>query len=128
MTGFALRDPKSYAGRANDVMIQTPEVMRHSQAKHGTTSESAIIVEQLSRSFLTLYRYGDQSPHFWLPKPMVGGLVAVFFTLGLKLWLSRWREISLLTLGAWFLLTFLLGGVLTSDPPHWPHLNIRRFG
>jgi hypothetical protein len=124
VTGYALEKPQEFAGRANDVMLWAPEVLRHSHAKYGTDSTLAIVAEQVKRSFLTLYYFGDQSPHFWLEKPMVGGLVAAFFTVGLGFLLGAWRDLRLAALGSWFFLTFVLGGVLTSDPPYWPHLNI----
>jgi hypothetical protein len=48
----------------------------------------------------------------------------MFFILGLGYAVLRLKNIKLFTLLAWIFLTFVLGGVLTADPPYWPHLNI----
>jgi hypothetical protein len=55
---------------------------------------------------------------------MVSSFTALFFILGLGYAIFRMKEIRLFTLHAWIFLTFIFGGVLTSDPPFWPHLNI----
>ena len=44
--------------------------------------------------------------------------------LGLGFMARRFRKLEHVLPLAWVGLTFLLGGVLTVDPPFWPHLNI----
>ena len=55
---------------------------------------------------------------------MVGALTAALCVLGIGLSLVRLRRLPHLLVLAWLIVTFVLGGVLTCDPPYWPHLNI----
>jgi hypothetical protein len=50
--------------------------------------------------------------------------VAALFVLGTGVALRRVRDPRTFLLLVWVGLTFFLGGVLTADPPFWPHLNI----
>lgn len=122
--GFALKKPKEFSGRTDSVVLWSPDIMRHSMSKYATDSRAVVVREQVRRSFLTLYFYADQSTHFGFPRPMVGTLTAVLFTVGFGLCLARLKDPGTVGLLSWFLLTFIFGGVLTADPPFWPHLNI----
>jgi hypothetical protein len=51
-------------------------------------------------------------------------LTAVLLTIGVGTALANIRTIRPFILIAWVLLTFVLGGVLTYDPPFWPHMII----
>ena len=55
---------------------------------------------------------------------MVSPLTSTLLVLGLGICLVRLRKLSYFALVAWIVLTLLLGGVLTADPPYWPHLAI----
>lgn len=122
--GYALSDFRTFAGRANHVMLWAAPTLTHSLAKYGTDSALEVVLDQSRATLLSLHLYGDESPHFGIPKPMVGAPVAALFVLGLGVALARPKRPAKLTLLAWIGLTFLLGGILTSDPPYWPHLNI----
>jgi hypothetical protein len=93
-------------------------------ASYQTGSGFVVIVQQIWRTFLTLHLTGDSSPHFAFQRPMVSSFTALFFILGLGYAIYRIKEIRHFTLHAWIFLTFIFGGVLTADPPSWPHLNI----
>lgn len=124
MTGFVLGDPGSFVGRGNTVMIWSPEILRHSMDKYHVHTLPAVLLAQVRRTFLTLHLYGDESPHFAFPRPMVGALAAALCVLGVGIALARLRRVPHLLVLLWIVLTFVLGGVLTADPPFWPHLNI----
>jgi len=124
MTGFVLGDFSRFKGRGHSMMIWSPGVLQHSMEKYEVSSTAAVLLEQAKSTFLTLHMFGDNSPHFALPRPMVGALAAALFVLGLGLSLARLRRAPHFLVLAWVALTFVLGGVLTSDPPYWPHLNI----
>ncbi len=124
MTGFMIRNLTSFVGRGNTVMIWSPEILQHSMDKYHVDSVPAVLLDQVRSTFLTLHLYGDASPHFAFPRPMVGALAAALCVLGVGLGLSRVRRVPNLLVLLWVILTFVLGGVLTADPPYWPHLNI----
>ncbi len=124
MTGFVIRDFQAFVGRGTSVMIWSPGVLAHSMTKYRVDSVSAVLFEQVRRTFLTLHLYGDESPHFALPRPMVGAVAAALCVLGVGLCLTRLRRAPYVLVVSWVILTFVLGGVLTADPPYWPHLNI----
>jgi 4-amino-4-deoxy-L-arabinose transferase-like glycosyltransferase len=123
-TGFVIHSLRSFIGRGHTVMIWSPGVLRHSMEKYHVDSVAAVLLEQVRRTFLTLHLYGDESPHFALPRPMVGALAAALCVLGAGIAVARIRRTPHLLVLAWVALTFFLGGVLTADPPYWPHLNI----
>ncbi len=124
MTGFVFRSLNSFVGRGNTVMVWSPDILQHSMDKYHVGSLPAVLFEQTRRTFLTLHLYGDASPHFAFPRPMVGALAAALCVLGTGLGLARLRRAPHFLVLAWVVLTFILGGVLTADPPFWPHLNI----
>ena len=124
MLAFVLRDFSAYVGRGHTVMLWTDVTWAHSLEKYGASTPAAVVLEQMRHTFLCLHLYGDESPHFALARPMVGALTAALFTLGIGFSFWRWRDPRFLALLTWIGVTFVLGGVLTSDPPYLPHLNI----
>jgi len=93
-------------------------------ASYQTSSPIQVLVQQTWRTFLTLHLTGDGSPHFAFPHPMVSQLTALLFVLGLGYALSMIKSTRYFSILGWIFLTFIFGGVLTADPPYWPHLNI----
>ncbi|MBI5952815.1 MAG: glycosyltransferase family 39 protein [Chloroflexi bacterium] len=124
MLAYAAVNFSNFAGRANKVLLWEDVVWQHQLASYHTESPFVVLVEQTWRTFLTLHLTGDGSPHFAFQRPMVSSLTAMFFILGLGYALTRLKNIRLFAMLAWIFLTFILGGVLTADPPYWPHLNI----
>ncbi len=124
MLGFVITDFRSFVGRGQAVMLWSPGVLAHSMSKYGVHSVPAVLVEQAKATFLTLHLYGDASPHFDFPHPIVGSLAAALSVVGLGACLVSLRNRGTALVVLWVGLTFILGGVLTSDPPYWPHLNI----
>jgi hypothetical protein len=55
---------------------------------------------------------------------MTAPLTAALFVLGLAYCLPRLKDLKYWVGLSWVSLTFIFGGVLTADPPYWPHLNI----
>lgn len=93
-------------------------------ASYNATSAPEVLLEQTRRVLLAFHLYGDSSPHFALPRPAVSPLVAMLLVLGMGFCLARPGDLRRMVLLLWIGLTLLLGGVLTNDPPYWPHLNI----
>lgn len=124
MLGFAIIDFHSFVGRGHTVALWSPRVWNHAIATYKTDSVWTVVLEQIRRTFLTFYLFGDGSPHFSFQRPMVSALTAVLLSLGMGYALIRIRDLRYFGLVAWIMLTFILGGVITYDPPYWPHLNI----
>jgi hypothetical protein len=124
MLAYVLRNLDDYVGRGNVVGLFNPDVMTHLMNKYHVGTVGQVILEQVKRTFLTFHLYGDESPHFAYLGPMVSPLTSTLLVFGLGICLVRLRKLSYFALAAWVVLTLLLGGVLTSDPPYWPHLAI----
>jgi 4-amino-4-deoxy-L-arabinose transferase-like glycosyltransferase len=124
MLAFAITDFNEFMGRGNSVMIWTPIVWDHAVNTYGVDSAWGIFVEQAKRVFLAFHLYGDGSPHFAFPRPGVSALVAALFVIGMGYALLRLKQPSNFIVVSWYFFTFMLGGLLTYDPPFWPHLNI----
>jgi uncharacterized membrane protein len=124
MLAFAVSNLTAFIGRGNGVMLWTPAVWEHEMVAYQTTSGWHVLWEQVWRTFLTLHLTGDGSPHFALTRPMTSSLTAALFMLGSGFYLTRGKDPKYFLLLAWVGLVFVLGGVLTYDPPYWPHLNI----
>jgi 4-amino-4-deoxy-L-arabinose transferase-like glycosyltransferase len=124
MLGFAIREPGAFVGRGNVVTLLDPEVLRHSMEKYHADGIVQVLLEQMRRTMLGFHLFGDESPHFAFPRPAVGALSAALLVLGTGFSVRRVRQTPVAILWAWVAVTLLLGGVLTSDPPYWPHLNI----
>ena len=124
MLAYMVRNLSGYVGRGNVVTVFDPVVMAHLMDKYQVGTMGQLLLEQLKRAFLTFYLYGDESPHFAYLGPMVSPLASTLLAFGLGICLVRLRNLRYFVLVAWVVLTLLLGGVLTSDPPFWPHLAI----
>jgi hypothetical protein len=124
MLAYAILNFSAFSGRANVVVLWTPVAWEHQLTTYKTTNPLVVLWHQTWRTFLTLHLSGDGSPHFGFQRPMVDPLTALLFVLGVGYGLSRIKDIKFFAILSWIILTFILGGVLTADPPYWPHLNI----
>ena len=124
MLAYVALNLDSFVGRGNIVGLFNPDIMTHLMNKYQVGTVGQVILEQVKRTFLTFHLYGDESPHFAYLGPMVSPLSSALLVFGLGICLVRLRRLSYFALVAWIVLTLLLGGVLTSDPPFWPHLAI----
>jgi hypothetical protein len=124
MLGFAIQSFEGFTGRGNTVMLWNPEVWQHEVVTYNAANGFEVILQQIWRTFLTLHLTGDGSPHFSFPRPMTAPLTAALFVLSLGYISSRIKKPGYFALISWVSCTFVLGGVLTYDPPYWPHLNI----
>ena len=124
MLGSALRDFDLFMGRANYVTLNSPDVRAHLMSKYNVTTTSEMLVEQIKRPFLTYHFFGDASTHFSFPAPMVDTLTAALLALGLGYALARLRNPKCFVPSVWLISVLVLGGLMTNDPPYWPHLVI----
>ena len=122
---YTLQKSDEFVGRGNDVAIWNDLAWNHLSNKYQSGGHAfTVIVEQIKRTFLTPFYFPDESVICYLRRPMLGVFAVLSFTLGLGYCLRRYREIPTAFGLVWIGLTFVLGGVLTLDPPYWPHLNI----
>lgn len=122
---YGLRESEKFVGRGSEVMIWTKSAWRHLSGKYESHGNAAIVwKEQIQRTLLAPFYYPDESTICHLRKPMLGVLTALCFMLGLGFCLRRGRDPACFYPLVFIGLTFLFGGILTIDPPFWPHLNI----
>ncbi len=119
-----LRDPFAFAGRSNEVTLLSPDVMTHLFEKYGTSSAAQVWIEQIRRTFLTFFLYGDTSPHFSFEGPLIDGFTVIVLLLGVG-YCVRWlRDPRCFTLLAWVISTLFLGSIVTNDAPYWTHIVV----
>ena len=122
---FAVDEFTKFSGRGSKVILWTDIAWSHLSDKYQSHGSAWIVIkEQIIRTFLGPFYFPDESTICFLRKPMLGGLAAISFMLGLGFCLRRCRDMACTYLLGSFVLTFIFGGVLTIDPPFWPHLNI----
>lgn len=114
----------SFTGRGASVAIWNPDVLAHAMAKYGASSFVEVLFYQARDTFLTFHLVGDGSPHFTFRRPMVSAPASLFLAVGIGFAVRRIRSLPAALPLIWLTLTLVLGGVITSDPPYWPHLNI----
>ena len=124
MLGFSLGHLDNFMGRANSVTLANAGVRAHLMNKYGVETLNGLMAEQVKRSFLVFHVYGDSSELFAFRGPMVDVLTAALLVLGVGWCLARLRNPKSFTLLVWLTLVLVLGGVLTNDPPFWPHLIV----
>ncbi len=124
MMFYVIRNFQAFAGRGSVVTLANPEVMNHLLQKYGVGSTAEVWGQQVKLTFLTFFIFGDSSTHFAYPGPMVGMLTAVLLVLGVGFAVRRLRDPRFFALMAWIGVTLILGGVITNDPPFWPHIAI----
>ena len=124
VSAYALRDLYDFTGRGNTVMLWSPGIWEHEVASYHASSGLQVILQQIWRTFLTPFLTGDGSALFSLQRPMVAPLVAVLSIIGAGFIVSRLKNEKYFMLASWAILTFIIGGVLTYDPPFWPHLIV----
>jgi 4-amino-4-deoxy-L-arabinose transferase-like glycosyltransferase len=114
-----------FNGRGNSVILWNAKPWAYSHEIYASGGSSAVVIkEQVRRALLTPFYFHDASTICGIPKPMLSSLTAISFALGLGYCVRRFFSITSALPLLWVGFTFLLGGVLTVDPPFWPHLNI----
>jgi len=122
---YSLVEFDRYSGRGNEVVLWTDNAWNHLSEKYRSDgSASVVIEEQVKRTLLAPFFYPDESTICHLRKPMLGALTALSFIAGLGFCFRRFFDLTTLYLLLLVGVTFVFGGILTIDPPFWPHLNI----
>jgi hypothetical protein len=124
MLAYALANWHDFMGRGNTVMLWEPDIWRHETVSYQASNGLQVVIEQIWRTFLTPFLTGDSSPLFAFQRPLVAPLVAVLCLIGAGFVISRLKNDKYFMLASWVILTFVFGGVLTYDPPFWPHLIV----
>jgi len=122
---YGIKHFHEFNGRGNAVILWTPQAWADSMAAYNAKGDAVVLIkEQVKRTLLAPFYFHDSSTICGLPRPMLSSLVAIFFMIGLGYCARRFREIPCAFPLIWIGLTFILGGMLTTNPPFWPHLNI----
>lgn len=122
---YLLANYSAFHGRGHEVVLWTPHAWSHLSSKYAAGDNGWIVIgQQILRTVLAPFHYPDESTIFHLRAPMLGALAASSLLLGIGYCLARRRLVGFCLPLLWIGLTFLFGGILTIDPPFWPHLNI----
>ncbi len=122
---YGMLDFAQFRGRGQDVILWTKPAWTHLTQKYNADGNVMVVLwEQTKRTLLAPFYFPDESTICHLRKPMLGAFAAISFILGLGFCLRRCLRFTHAFLLLWAGATFLFGGILTIDPPFWPHLNI----
>jgi hypothetical protein len=122
---YLIDEFQRFSGRGNHVLIWTEEAWRHLSLKYQSGGSVWIVLkEQILRAALAPFYFPDESTICYLRRPMLGAVAAAGLTLGLGFCVRRWRQPACAFPVFSVIAVLVLGGVLTIDPPYWPHLNI----
>lgn len=120
---YAVLESSKFHGRGSSVILWHEAAWQHATYSYGGGWET-VLLKQVQRTLLSPFFFPDSGGICHLTEPMLGSVAGWLFVLGLGFLLRRWRVLSGLYLLAWLGLTLLCGGILTIDPPFWPHLNV----
>lgn len=122
---YVIDEFQRFSGRGNHVILWTDEAWHHLSLKYQSGGSTWIVLkEQILRSALAPFYFPDESTISWLRRPMLGAVAATGLVLGLGYCLRRGRDPAYAYPVLYGVAVLGLGGVLTIDPPYWPHLNI----
>lgn len=116
---LAMRFPDNYNSRLNTVGILQSGWLEREIAGRGTTTLN-VLIDQFTRAFLSFNAFPDRTVWFGSPAPLMQGLWAVLFLLGLiyaTLRLIVVRGDRLFPFVAWWWGIIVMGGMLTESPP-----------
>ncbi len=120
MLQYALRFPAEYNSRINQIgIIQSGWLAREPAVRGVSTLE--VLWDQFIRAFLAFNVYPDRTVWYGSPRPLMDGIWALLFMLGLLYASFRLffpgSDRRLFPLVAWWWGGTLLGGMLTESPP-----------
>ena len=77
------RQPLVDIAHPQAVSIFSPDIMQHQQQQYKVDSAGQVLVEQARRALLAIHYFPDTGTQFALGRPLLDGISAFFFTLGL---------------------------------------------
>lgn len=120
--GLWLRQPAAFLTRLREVSVFGESSVAHMESVFGVQGLNAVLLENIRRTALTFWLFGDKSTQFGWQEPMLDSLIAPLLLLGigfLLLNLDRFQAWLLLT---WLVGVIVLGGVVVINSPYWPRL------
>ncbi|MGB0388935.1 MAG: ArnT family glycosyltransferase [Ardenticatenaceae bacterium] len=116
MIQYAYRFPNDYNARLNQVGIIQSGWLENEIAIRGVSMWTPLW-EQFQRAFLAFNVFPDRTVWYGSPKPLMDGIWAILFMLGLLYATLRLRERNLFPLVLWWWSVIILGGMMTESPP-----------
>ena len=116
MIQYAYRFTNEYNTRFNQVGIIRNGWLENEMANRGV-SMWIVLWEQFQRAFLAFNVLPDRTVWYGSPKPLMDGIWAILFMLGLLYGTLRLRERNLFPLVVWWWSVIILGGMMTTSPP-----------
>ncbi|RLT38754.1 MAG: hypothetical protein DWI57_11465, partial [Chloroflexi bacterium] len=122
--GVWLRIPATFLARLQETSIFNPGALAQMEGVYGVQGLNAVLLENARRTLLTFWIFGEKSTLFGLQSssPMLDSLIAPILLLGIGYLLLNLDRTQSWMLAGWLAGALVLGGVLLSDPPHWPRL------
>jgi hypothetical protein len=114
----------SYMSRTRDVLILSPDIIRHMQGVYQVDTVSAMLWEQARHSALIFHYYTDTGTQFGFRRPLLDPFTAPLFTLGMGYALFHLRRFGPALALTWTVLSVIIGCFLTGNPPFWARLMI----
>jgi phage shock protein PspC (stress-responsive transcriptional regulator) len=124
---YALRFPDQFNSRLNQIGILQSGWLAEETVARGVPT-LVVLWDQFIRAFLSFNVYPDRTVWYGSPRPLMDGLWAVLFMLGLLYATMRFLlptvDRRLLPFVAWWWMAMLLGGMLTESPPSTARLIV----
>jgi hypothetical protein len=118
---FAL-DRRSFTSRSREVLVFSPDQLRHMKSVYGVESLAAVLGQQAQRAALLFYKFTDASTQMGARRAFLDRFSAMALTLGIGYAIFTLRRLgSALNLG-WLVTVLFLGCFLTINPPFFPRL------
>ncbi len=109
------QSPHQFLSENTDVtLLSQPEAFKEG---YGTDDIKDVVWQQSLKTYHWFTRGGDTATQYGYAGPAVDGLTRALLVLGLAVALWRVRDPRYVLLLSWFLITPVLGGVLTGAPP-----------
>lgn len=120
------RDLSAFLNRTQGVSVFNPEGIVQILGPQASWPRDIpqLVWNQVKANIAFLIDTGDHSSFYMADLPGFDRITVVLFWLGLGVVLARLRHFPETALTAWFVLGFLLAGVLTKDAPNGPRLVV----
>jgi hypothetical protein len=120
--GVWLRSPETFLARLQEASIFNAAGLVHMEGVYGVQGFNAVLLENVRRTLLTFWIFGDNSTQFGWPAPMLDSLIAPILLLGIGYLLLNLDRTQSWMLIVWLAGAVVVGGVLVIDSPNWPRL------
>lgn len=118
-----IHDPDAFARRArHTVWVFSEANKRHIMSAVGSDDILPVIKHQISWTFQTLFPGQDGSQEFNFHQPLVNYFLLIPSLAGFIILMRKLTTLPSAVMLLWFILTLILGGIITVNTPYLPRL------